>query len=274
MKKLWVLAVLCGLLPAVKAADVAGTEVGITADVTFVTKYIWRGYDVLDDKAAWQPSVNLDLGGGFDFNVWASYPGAGGQTMHGADLSRVDKTQYNYTLSYSNSLFEDCYKTDYKVGWRYYDYISMPSDAIDLQEGFIEVSMPQLIGNGLVPHAAYYQMWKAKHTDGPIITYNGDTMPAITGGAILLAGFDYNFTLPETTDLPMIFSWDIVYNDGVGTENVDHDWSHMLWGLKTNFKCPMTGATITPAVYFQNSFESTVNDEDELFAGLSYTLNF
>jgi hypothetical protein len=36
----------------------------------------------------------------------------------------------------------------------------------------------------------------------------------------------------------------------------------------------MTGATITPAVYFQNSFESSVNNEDELFAGLSYTLKF
>jgi hypothetical protein len=48
----------------------------------------------------------------------------------------------------------------------------------------------------------------------------------------------------------------------------------MLWGLKTNFKCPATGGKITPAVYFQNSFEKTVNTQDELFAGISYSLSF
>ena len=262
MKKLLALVVLCGLAPAAKAVDLAGTEVGITVDATFVSKYIWRGFDKLDDKAAWQPSVNFDLGGGFNFNVWASYPGGAGNSD--AVGSRVDRTEYDYTLSYNGSVLDDCFKTDYTVGWRYYDFIDTKSTNSDMQEGFVAIAMPQIIGGGIVPHAAYFQMWKAR-------SGGGVNFPS---GSIFLTGFDYNFALPEIAELPMTFSWDIVYNDGVGYDGVDHDWSHMLWGLKTQIACPVTGGKITPAVYFQNSFEKTVNTQDELFAGLSYSLSF
>jgi hypothetical protein len=265
MKKLLVLVVLCGLLSTANAADVAGKEIGITFDATFMSKYIWRGFDLFDDKAAWQPSVDLDLGSGFHANIWASYAGASGF---------VNGTEYDYSLYYVNSILDDCYKTDYKVGWRYYDFIDNPSDLIDMQEVFAEFAMPQLIGGGVVPHGAIYHMWQARS--------GGDV--GLKTGQIFLMGFDYNFTMQQMPELPMTFSWDIVYNGGVGSAtfrpnqalnvDVDNDWSHMLWGLKTNFKCPMTGATITPAVYFQNSFDSSVNNEDELFAGLSYTLKF
>ena len=34
---------------------------GVTADVTWVSKYVWRGYDLFDDHAAFQPSVDADL---------------------------------------------------------------------------------------------------------------------------------------------------------------------------------------------------------------------
>ena len=36
----------------------------------------------------------------------------------------------------------------------------------------------------------------------------------------------------------------------------------------------MTGATVKPAVYFQNSFDDSVNNEDELWASLSYSFAF
>ena len=269
MKKLVVLAVLCGLVSAASAVDVAGTEVGVTFDATFMSKYIWRGFDLLDDTAAWQPSLDFDFGNGFGANVWASYAGSGGTMDSGA--SRVDATEHDYTLYYGNSIMEDCYKTDYKIGWRYYDFIdrsSKPSvsggHSGDDQELFLEFAMPQLIGNGITPHGAIYHMWQARHGVGP-------NFP--TGEAYVM-GFNYDWKFEQAPELPMTFSWDLVYNDGVGADSVDHDWSHMLWGLKTNFKCPMTGATVTPAVYFQNSMEESVNNEDELFAGLSYTLSF
>ena len=261
MKKVLVLFVLCGLVPTVQAVDFAGTEVGVTVDATFMTKYIWRGFEKFNNKAAWQPSVDLDLGGGFHANGRASYAGSSGA---------VNATEYNYTLYYVGSALDDCFKTDYSVGWRYFDFIDQPSRGVvgqagaDAQELFLEFEMPQLIGGGFVPHGAIYHMWKAR-------SGSGGSFPT---GQIFVMGFDYNWTFEQASDFPMTFSWDLVYNDGVGSAAVDHDWSHMLWGLKTSFECPMTGAKVTPAVYFQNSFESTVNNRDHLFAGLSYSLNF
>jgi hypothetical protein len=262
MRKVLAMVVLCGLVPAASAVDVFGTDLGVTVDVTFMSKYIWRGFDRFDNKAAWQPSVDFDLGGGFGASVWASYAGSSGA---------VDATEYNYTVYYGNSIFEDCFKTDYTVGWRYYDFIDRPSKGVvdkvgaDLQEVFVETEMPQLVGYGIVPHINYYYLWKAQSGGGV----------NVPSGSIIALGFDYNFTLQQAPDFPMTFMWDIVYNDGVGYDKtVDNDWSHMLWGLKTEFACPVTGGKITPAVYFQNSFESTVNNEDELFAGISYSLSF
>jgi hypothetical protein len=274
MKQLLVLAVLCGLMSAANAADGAAAPAAapaptvekdytFTFDATFMSKYIWRGFDLFDDHAAWQPSLDFQMENGLGAKVWASYAGGSGN---------VDATEYDYTLYYGNSVMEDCYKTNYKVGWRYYDFIdrgSKPSvthdHSGDDQELFLEFDMPQLIGNGFTPHGAIYHMWQARHGVGP-------DFPT---GEIYVMGFNYDWTFEQAPELPMTASWDIVYNDGVGSSSVDHDWSHMLWGLKSNIQCPfIAGAKIIPAVYFQNSFESTVNNEDELFAALSYNLKF
>ena len=34
-------------------------KLGIDLDATYASKYIWRGYDLFDDHAAFQPSVNI-----------------------------------------------------------------------------------------------------------------------------------------------------------------------------------------------------------------------
>ncbi|MCH7557953.1 MAG: hypothetical protein IIB56_10910, partial [Planctomycetes bacterium] len=45
------------------AQEAVDAKLGVDVDVTWVSKYLWRGYDLLDDKAAFQPSVNVDLYG-------------------------------------------------------------------------------------------------------------------------------------------------------------------------------------------------------------------
>jgi hypothetical protein len=72
----------------------------------------------------------------------------------------------------------------------------------------------------------------------------------------------------------MKFSADAVYNDGTGADSVDHDWSHILWGLSTSMTCPVTGAKVTPGIWYQTSMEDTVNENDEFWGGLSYALTF
>ena len=267
MKRTVVVSALLLLAGSAMAVDMAGQDMSVTVDATWVSKYMWRGFDILDDSAAWQPSINFAFGNGFNANLWMSYANCSGP-VEGSDFGRANLTEYDYTLSYSGTALEgDAWKTDYTVGWRYYDYIQHNSKKLDLQEGFIEACMPDLIGNGLTPHLAYYQMWSAV----------GDSAVGYAGGDIFLMGFNYDFTMDQAPEYPMTFSWDIVYNDGAGSGPmgpVSSDWSHMVWGLKTSIDGPC-GGKITPAVYYQNSFEKSVNEHhDDLWAGLSYSYTF
>ncbi|MEJ5259139.1 MAG: TorF family putative porin [Anaerohalosphaeraceae bacterium] len=255
MKNTMVVLVLCAV-----AATAGAQEWKTTVDLSYTSRYIWRGYDILDNAGAFQPSIDLSHENGLGATIWMSYPERGGWTNNLAD-SRVNLTEYDYTLYYKGkALAGDAWETNYKLGWRYYDYIDTYTKAWDKQEIFVEAEMPKLLDNGVVPHLAVYQLWPARSKASSNIKD--------ASGTIYLMGFDYN--LP--TDLPLTFSWDIVFNGGA--MNSDHDWSHMVWGLKSQFKCPMTGAKIVPAVYFQNSFEDSVNKSDEYWGTISYSFAF
>ncbi len=72
MKKEGVLLVAVLLLGAAGLVQAQDEALGVTADATWVSKYIWRGFDLLDDKGAFQPSVDVDLfGSGWSVNVAA-----------------------------------------------------------------------------------------------------------------------------------------------------------------------------------------------------------
>lgn len=261
-----VVSVAAAMAAAAETDQAAVKDPFATVDLTYTSKYIWRGFDKLDDVGAFQPSVDFDLGSGFSANLWMSYPGSSGTMEDGS--SRVNATEYNYTLAYSGTAYESCpWKTDYMVGWRYYDFIDTATRDADLQEVFATAEMPQLFDGGIIPHAAVFQMWPAKG-DGAVRNFEG---------TIYLMGFNYPFALDQMPGLPLTFSWDIVYNDGVGdlgARDVDQDWSHMVWGLSTKMTCPVTGAKIVPGVFFQNSFEDSVNEEDELWGSISYSFSF
>lgn len=267
MKKVLILALMGAMAAAAVAVE---NQMTTTVNASYVTKYIWRGFDVLDDKAAFQPSINLDMGNGLNLNVWSSWAGA---SQHNGAVSTVDATEMDYTVAYKNTFGENCFVTNYTVGWRYYDFIKINSQKADMQEGFVELAWPNLIGSGFVPRYAYYHMWAAR----------SDSFPAqvSAGGPIHDVGLDYNWTFEQMPELPMKASADAVYNDGTGYNAVadtgsapDHDWSHVLWGLSTYFKCPLTGAKVTPGIWYQTSMDDSVNENDEFFGGISYALSF
>ena len=254
-------------------AEVGG--IGVDIDATWVSKYIWRGFDLLDDKAAFQPSIILDFGSGFSAGVWASYAGS---SKGGGSLSTVDATEFDYFLTYSGSAFTgEAYQMDYAVSWLYYDYIDQPSSAADAYEINVATAFPQLCPFGIVPRYTAIYLWPAESRGAS----NGLV------GWMHQFGIDYDIVLgeviPNNPEQVITFSADILYNDGAGlagTTNggatptdVDHDWSHIVWGLTTEIAAPF-GGTFRPGVYYQTSMEDTVNTEDEFWTGLSYTLGF
>ena len=266
MMLLFAVVAIAGAEESAPATEPAQAIAGVTTtvDVTYVTKYIWRGFNIYGSHGAVQPSVNFALENGFSANVWMSYPvGSGENDILGSSIND-ELTEFDYTLAYSNTVLEDASQINYKVGWRYYDFTKTSTKEADMQEVFAEVSMPNLVGNGFTPRAGVYQMWNSKS--------GGANSGA--AGTIYAMGFAYGFGFDQAPEVPLTFSWDIVYNDGTGHESIDHDWSHMVFGLSTALDCPVTNGKIVPAIYWQNSFEDTVNEDDELWAGISFKLDF
>jgi hypothetical protein len=241
-------------------------ELGVDVDATWVSKYIFRGIDKLDDKAAFQPSINLDLfDTGFSFNLWSSFAGS---SKGGGSTSTVDAEEWRYALTYAGSVLdgEQC-QTNYAVSWIYYDYPDMASKDADSQEFNLALSWPELCPAGIVPSYTVLYNWPAE---------GGGATHRATAGYIHVIGLGYDLTvpgfLPDNPEQVISLSAAATYNDGTYGAGIDHDWSHILWGVSTEIEMPY--GTLTPALYYQTSMDDSVNTEDEFWVGVSYGFSF
>jgi len=250
----------------------AQEELTGTIDVTFLSQYIWRGFEMYGDtglgpwqeKSAIQPSIDLDLyGTGLGLNVlWSR-----------ANSSQFElEERVDFTLYYGNSLYEyETYATDYTVGWVYYYFPDGPADMppgagtgdIDMQEFYATLSWPEICPEGVVPSYTVIKMWATKE---------GAPNNEISGWLhVLGVGYDLPVEglLPDTPEQILHLSAAMVYNGGVG--GVDHDWSHAVLGVTTDFDLG-NDCTLRPGVYYQSSWEDDVNESDEFWAsvGVSY----
>jgi hypothetical protein len=245
-------------------AVAAEGDLGITFDTTWVSKYIWRGVDMLEDKGAIQSSIAIDLGSGFSAGVWTSY---------GCGSGTVDLTEYDYILSYGGVIDEGLdTQVNYAASWIYYDFIDMPSSIADAQEINLSVSMPNICPLGTVPSYTIVKMWGSE----------GNSYASPRSGWIHVIGLDYALTLDgfigNNPEQVIDLSWDVTYNGSAGVAGfagtqVDHDWSHMTFGISTGIEIPDAG-TITPGIFYQVSMDKSVNNENELWTGINYSLNF
>lgn len=235
----------------------AAGPLGVDLDATYVSKYMWRGYDLFNDRGAFQPSINADLfGTGFSANVWASIPAGSGSE---------DLTELDYTLSYAFSLFADeAYALDICANYIYFDYIKLNHMA-DCHEIGVGASMPNLIrvaDIALVPSYYMGHIWP-----------NSSGVDDVAGAFHVLGlGFDLPVSTPITSGAPLVLSFaaDITYNDGAF--GADHDWSHSTFGVSTSL--PFGPGTLTPFVNYQVSMDDSVNTENELWSGMSLTFSF
>ena len=231
-----------------------------TVDVTYLSQYIWRGFEWYGNQSAIQPSIDLDLyGTGLGLKVlWSRANSSGYESEEELDL----------TLSYSNTLYEyETYATNYKVGWMYYYFPDGPWEpgaiTSDYQEMFATLSWPEIFPEGLVPSYTIIKMWASKE---------GSPARDVSGWLHILGlGYDLPIEglLPDTPEQILNLSVAMVYNDGVG--GGDRDWSHAVFGVSTDFDLG-NDCTLRPGVYYQSSWDDSVNPSDEFWCsvGVSY----
>ncbi len=262
MKKKAILLTVVILLSVGALAQAQERKLSGTVDVTYLSKYIWRGFDLYDDDhSAIQPSIDIDFyDTGFGMSV----------LMSRANQSGFENAEWwIYTLYYKNTAFEDeTYATDYKVGWGYYNFPDSSHKVGDLQEFFASLSWPKLCPFGVVPSYTAIYMWPAKSDS--LINQVVDV-----SGWIHIFGLGYDLTVPELIpEIPeqvLHLSADLVYNDGV--LGVDHDWSHFVFGISTDIDLG-NNLAFCPGLYYQASMEDSVNDDDETWVSLSLKYKF
>ena len=257
-------------IAAVSQAQDSGLHGNVS--LAYQSSYIWRGFDVYGpgSHSAIQPSVDLNFfNTGFGLNV----------TGHRAISSGYEMAErWDYNPYYQNSLFNDeAYMTMYRIGYVYYNYPQNPWRWFDLQELHGILAWPKILGvKGLVPAYVLVKLWPSGSdsfvgANAPGCgTASGFAHIFMLDYALALPGF-----LPDTPEQILNLHAEAVYNDGVspnGASDVDHDWSNAVFGVSTDFKLAQN-LILTPGLFYQSSWEDTVNDEDETWVtvALKYT---
>ncbi|MBN1508961.1 MAG: hypothetical protein JW955_19095 [Sedimentisphaerales bacterium] len=283
MRRIAFLVAILSLVPPVAAQDWEGDLLGLKGDlhgsigVTWDSKYLWRGFDVYDDKSAVHVVTDLSL-----FDTGFGFAVAG----HRANPSGCeDKERWDFTAYYQNGLFKETpFLTQFRFGWTYYDYPELNAgESLNLQEAHLIVSWPDILPvKGLCPTYAAVCLWPSA-TKLPL---------ADASGWLHIFMLDYGFSLPSLIPGPskeqlVKLHSEVVYNEGFSPTparpvndwhtvytNPDHDWSHAVFGVSTDFNFGH-GLFFTPALYYQRTMDRSINDDDdELWASLNVRFTF
>ena len=253
--------------PEPKIADGWGGLHGVI-DATYVSRFIWRGYDVYaNNHSAFQPSVDLDLfGTGFGINVWMSR--ANGSGFENAEW-------LTYTPYYRGVFFADeRYATYYKVGYTYFSYPDEPRQGTTpgtgaAQEIFGAFQWPNLLPWGLVPSYAAFAYWPSE----------SDAANAANGGWAHVFGLNKDISFEtiwgNQPEQVLHLGAHAVYNDAVGPAGAaaDHDWSHAVFSVSTDFDLG-NGFMFVPGFNYQSSWDDSINTSDEYWTSLSVSYSF
>ncbi len=264
-------------MPSFEATE---DDIGITAGATFLSSYIWRGFDMYrENHSSVQPFASFDFyGTGWTFDLSWRRAVAG-------DYENYE--EFDFTVAYAgNSLWpETSYTTDWQVGYTYYSHPDnpirmgrgMPTFDLDYEDLFASISLPNLCTGGVVPSYTIIYLWpsesgKRSNNGLPWSLYRS------ADGFLHVFGLDYDWTitglLPDTPEQIIHCSATLVYNEGMGVSPLprmrhpDEDWSHVLLGATTDFDLG-SGWSITPGAWFQKSMDDSVNTSDEYFMSLT-----
>ena len=255
-----VVVVLLSMAVFVRADD----KPGITLDVTYVSRYLDKGFECYpENHSGIQYGIDIDLyGTGFGLKV----------IEFRANSSNFENgVKRDYRVYYAGRFFEDStYVTNYKVTWMYHSFINQPRSVADNQELETAFWWPNILPGGLVPSYVAALGWPAK----------SNAANRNMGGWAHIFGLSRDLVIPSLEDQVFHLSAIVVYNDGVGPgcggrgpTSVDHDFSHAVFSVSTEYDIS-ANLTFTPGLYYQSSWDDSVNTQDEYWVSLGMSYKF
>lgn len=214
----------------------AQAEVSTSGNLTYVTKYIWRGFDLAPtEEPAVQGGISIDTGKGIALDVWGSY----------AQDSDSQLDELDYTLSWSGQVTESL---EMSVGYTLYTFPSIVSAAEsqeETREAFIGFAFPEAF---MSPSLTIYNDWEA-----------GD-------GTYIYLGGGYDFVISGESAPALSLSLGIGYNDDQWI--TESGISDIDLGLSMTFEAG--SMEITPSINYIITPEDAVNPDNEFWAGLDF----
>ncbi len=243
-----------------------GMDVHGAVEVTYQSKYIWRGFDGYDDDPALQVAAGLT-------DIMGSGIGVGFAGHVATGIGHTNGERLDFTVYYADSIFSgETFAAAYRIGWVHYNYPGLYKKQKDLEEMHGMVSLPNLTGmKNLVPSYALVGMWPA---------FSGSSgVGSNASGFLHFLMLDYSFAVPgafpDTPEQAFKLHSELVYNDGVSPFNadVDHSWSHAVIGASTDVDLGY-GIVLVPSLNYQLSMERSVNPKNEAWATVGARYSF
>ncbi|HNX97011.1 MAG TPA: hypothetical protein PKK12_04965 [Candidatus Aminicenantes bacterium] len=209
---------------------------GVSAQVDWVSRYVWRGFDLNGNRPCLQPQATLELGkSGFTLNLWSCFC-----LKDRAETKQAD--EIDATLSYAIPAGESF---ELEAGAIVYAYVGARPFK------FKEHTTPEVYLKGGLPHAPL----------APSLALYYD----LNLGKGFYAQLSVEHSLKLSGKLALDLSGALGYNGRMYIEN--SGFSDLAFGAAL----PITlgQATLTPAVHYSISLLDSVNEDDEFWLGMS-----
>jgi hypothetical protein len=279
---LLILFVVClsfGTVRAEDSTDSGWKSISLTANIEYVSKYMWRGFDALsgtsnatgrkeDDDGAVQPQVLFLFGNtGMYAGIWSSFAAQHRDSWHVWD-------EFDYYAGFGHQFFKDkpfTLSTD--LNYTFFDYpwhktkndetgrLEKDRMETDTQEIGFSLELPNLIHLdriSVIPVSAVYYGWPVRNSSLDNSVYVKAMVRVVS-------------PLPEALctheDHNILFYLESYHNSGGGAYQANPGWSHLAAGVASTFS--FAGIDITPSLNYQWSIEKTVNPENEFWFKLN-----
>lgn len=212
------------------------SEVGFQSDVTFVSRYIWRGFDTIaDDRPAIQPSITFAFGkSGVWLNLWSAIA-----------LADPEFVELDLIAGYDKVCSKDI---TFSAGVGYFTFPSMSnypdknSTSPEVYAGVTASSFP------LSPGLTFYYDFNL-----------GD-------GVYTSLSISRDFRVKEKRIQSIVsIAYTTQYQES--DPPVDPGFSDICLGISTDFG--FKKITLTPSLNYVIVPNETINDENEIWLGLS-----